>query len=125
MAEKQDIAMNQFQIVTDVMYIYGEKSDSGQGKIKKSDLHNALFQDRGLAPADDFNNATKIGTYHLNDVTRNAAHNPGVTYGVMVYFKALVYGIQIIFTLLGENNLWKRTVDQDGNWSPWSSVKFT
>ena len=25
MAEKQDIAMNQFQVVTDVEYIYGEK----------------------------------------------------------------------------------------------------
>lgn len=42
MAEKQDIAMNAFQIVTDVAYIYGEKSDSSQGKIKKSDLLTGL-----------------------------------------------------------------------------------
>ena len=42
MAEKQDIAMNAFQIVTDVAYIYGEKSDSSQGKIKKEDLANIV-----------------------------------------------------------------------------------
>lgn len=124
MAEKQDIAMNQFQVVTDADYVYVEKGNS-QGKIGKSDLFNAMFQDRGLAPADDFNNATKIGTYILNNSSKNAANNPGVTYGVMAYFKAIHFGVQIIFTLLGENNLWKRTVDQSGYWSPWSSVKFT
>lgn len=38
MAEKQDIAMNQFQIVTDAPYVYVELADGSQGKIKKSDL---------------------------------------------------------------------------------------
>lgn len=33
MAEKQDIAMNQFQVVTDVEYIYGETANGSQGKI--------------------------------------------------------------------------------------------
>ena len=37
MAEKQDIAMNQFQIVTDADYVYVEKGNN-QGKIKKSDF---------------------------------------------------------------------------------------
>ena len=37
MAEKQDIAMNAFQIVTDVAYVYGEKSNN-QNKIAVEDL---------------------------------------------------------------------------------------
>ena len=53
MAEKQDIAMNQFQMVTDAPYIYVELADGSQGKIKKSDLLNAMFQ-KGT-PVKDYN----------------------------------------------------------------------
>ena len=42
MADKQDIAMNQFQMVTDAPYIYVELADGSQGKIKKSDLANVV-----------------------------------------------------------------------------------
>lgn len=42
MAEKQDIKMNQFQIVSDAPYIYVELADGSQGKIKKTDLINLL-----------------------------------------------------------------------------------
>lgn len=45
MAEKQDIAMNQFQIVTDADYVYVEKGSS-QGKIKKSDLLSLILGTR-------------------------------------------------------------------------------
>ena len=37
MAEKQDIAMNQFPVVTDLSYVYGEKSNN-QNKIGIEDL---------------------------------------------------------------------------------------
>lgn len=41
MADKQDIAMNQFQMVTDAPYIYVELADGSKGKIKNSDCpHN-------------------------------------------------------------------------------------
>ena len=43
MAGKQDIAMNQFQIVSDAPYFYVEASDGSQGKIKKSDLISKLL----------------------------------------------------------------------------------
>lgn len=43
MAEKQDIAMNAFKVLTDVAYVYGEASDSSQGKIGKSDLMSLLL----------------------------------------------------------------------------------
>jgi len=42
-----DIAMNQFKVLTDVTYVYGEASDSSQGKIRKSDLLSKMFQYRG------------------------------------------------------------------------------
>lgn len=47
MAEKQDIAMNQFQTVTDADYVYVEK-ESSQGKIGKSDLISKLLAASGL-----------------------------------------------------------------------------
>lgn len=47
MAEKQDIAMNQFQVVTDADYVYVEKGNS-QGKIKS----NILFQNNALFKAE-------------------------------------------------------------------------
>ncbi len=43
MADKQDIAMNQFQMVTDAPYIYVELADGSQGKIKKSDLLSSVL----------------------------------------------------------------------------------
>jgi len=47
MAE-QDIKMNQFPVVTDADYVYVEKSDSSQGKIKKNDLISKLLAVSGL-----------------------------------------------------------------------------
>lgn len=52
MAEKQDIAMNQFQVVTDVEYIYGETANGSQGKIKMSDLFTRVFAYKGLLRED-------------------------------------------------------------------------
>ena len=52
MAEKQDIAMNQFQTVTDADYVYVEKGNS-QGKMKSNILfqNNALFKTELTIPA--------------------------------------------------------------------------
>ena len=43
-----DIAMNQFKMVTTAPYIYVELADGSQGKIKKSDLADILFNQVGL-----------------------------------------------------------------------------
>ena len=42
MAEKQDIAMNQFPVVTSMKYVYGEKTDSGQAKMELPSLSALL-----------------------------------------------------------------------------------
>lgn len=41
MEEKQDIAMNQFPVVTDLSYVYGEKSNN-QNKIAVEDLKQQM-----------------------------------------------------------------------------------
>lgn len=43
MAEKQDIKMNQFQVVTDAAYIYAEAANGSQVKIKKNPLVELKF----------------------------------------------------------------------------------
>ena len=42
MAEKQDIKMNQFPVVTSMKYVYGEKTDSGQAKMELPSLSALL-----------------------------------------------------------------------------------
>lgn len=83
MAEKQDIKMNQFQVVTDAPYIYVELADGSQGKIKKSDLveviraampvatqaskglmsNKGFFQGNTIEDIADYNNSIGAGTY--------------------------------------------------------------
>lgn len=41
MAEKHDIPMNAFQMVSDAPYVYVELADGSQGKIKEGDLFSS------------------------------------------------------------------------------------
>ena len=66
MAEKQDIAMNQFQVVTDAEYIYAEATNGSQVKIKKSDLLNAMFQKGSLAQ--NANDLVQTGIYRGGNI---------------------------------------------------------
>lgn len=59
MAEKQDIAMNAFQIVTDAEYIYAETANGSQVKIKKSDLIKLIAD--SLLIREPISISTKIG----------------------------------------------------------------
>lgn len=58
MAE-QDIAMNAFQIVTNVAYIYAEAANGSQVKIKKDTFLNGIMKEMSL-PRSDTNT---IGDY--------------------------------------------------------------
>lgn len=64
MAEKQDIAMNQFQVASDVSYVYGETANGSQAKISKSDLNKAL--PGNLATSITLN---KGESYNLNNIS--------------------------------------------------------
>lgn len=57
-----DIAMNQFQIVSDAPYVYVELADGSQGKIKKSDLKLQMYKTTTIKGG-DLNNVVEAGEY--------------------------------------------------------------
>ena len=59
-----DIAMNQFKVLTGVTYVYGEASDSSQGKIRKSNLLSGMFQYRGDV-SENYDNFIENGIYQI------------------------------------------------------------
>ena len=128
MAEKQDIAMNQFQIVTDADYVFVEKGKN-QGKIKKSDLLSSLFQGRGdvTSNLDDY---TTTGFYGIN----GGIYNTGVvSYGMLLVFNGTgVAGgglgnpiVQIAFNGYHPAVAMKIRVSWTDKWSDWKSVTLT
>ncbi len=125
MAEKQDIAMNQFQMVTDAPYIYVELADGSQGKIKKSDLLNAMFQ-KGT-PVKDYNLNTEIGIYYINVSVNGTINGPSnsISYGILFVLKGLNnYIVQIACSVTGLLNVFIRT-RTELTWSEWKSVNIT
>ena len=86
MAEKQDIAMNQFPVVTDLSYVYGEKSNN-QNKITVEYL------------------ARQIGLYHMAKV-----FSPGeelrlpFTSGLMIVQNRSSYHEKSVATLFTNKN---------------------
>ena len=125
MADKQDIAMNQFQMVTDAPYIYVELADGSQGKIKKSDLLNAMFQ-KGT-PVKDYNLNTEIGIYYINVSVNGTINGPSnsISYGILFVLKGLNnYIVQIACSVTGLLNVFIRT-RTELTWSEWKSVNIT
>jgi hypothetical protein len=125
MAEKQDIKMNQFQVVTDAPYIYVELADGSQGKIKKNDLLNAMFQ-KGT-PVKDYNLNTEIGIYYINVSVNGTINGPSnsISYGILFVLKGLNnYIVQIACSVTGLLNVFIRTRTELA-WSEWKSVNIT
>ena len=118
MAE-QDIAMNAFQIVTDVAYIYGEKSDSSQGKIKKGDLFNGLFMGKGVFEG-DVDELTQPGMYYINGKTQNV---PSGYSGLMVVFYFGRATIQIVYNVFNGEFRKRALLYNGGKWDTWSDWK--
>jgi len=98
MAEKQDIAMNQFPVVTSMKYVYGEKTDSGQAKMELPSL-SALLSIKG------------IGITSLNDLNEGLSvvyigktENSPIEYGVCIHVqrssKGDASGSQFIFQMV-------------------------
>ena len=118
MAEKQDIAMNEFPVVTDLSYLYGEKSNSSQVKIKVSDLLSSIFQYRG--PINDANIATNTGYYRINSGIQNMPYDG---FGILLVFKALDYILQIYSG--GSRILVRKASGDNVSWGDWKSVTLT
>ena len=120
MAEKQDIAMNQFQIVSDADYVYVEKGNS-QGKIKKSDLLSEVFQYRGsLSQYDD--TSLKIGFYiDLNNATGRPSNL--YEYGMLLVFP--IGNTMIFHVHIDTRSIINFRVYSSGKWAEWKSITLT
>ena len=126
MAEKQDIAMNAFKVLTDVTYVYGEASDKSQGKIKKSDLLGALFQSRGEVPSNGYNYCSKSGVYDIaKGVSLPDGPTYGVEYGVLMNIVGRLYAVQVIFEAFTSQRILFRFRSEVGVWYPWVTFSHT
>ena len=103
MAEKQDIAMNQFPVVTSMKYVYGEKTDSGQAKMELPSL-SAFIKGLGLSSLDDLNEAYKVLDEGLSAVYIGKTGNSPIDYGVCIHVqrssKGNASGSQFIFQMV-------------------------
>ena len=123
-----DIAMNQFQVVTDVAYVYGEKSDSSQGKIKKSDFFNLIPAYTKMYSASeevDCNSLpynSKVVCYKLVNGPVPNGYSFIVTTGYSPSWMA-----QIMSTIGGNGGIriFVRSFYNGSTWSEWKSVTLT
>lgn len=132
-----DIAMNAFQIVTDVAYVYGEKSDSSQGKIKKNVFIDIVkgyitsIRSKGGIPDSDLNNIYKnedpgISIY---DIVTGILNSPA-TYSFCINIQRSDKGIvtasqRIIQIVPGDNSINLRTGKGNGEkivYSSWRQI---
>ena len=112
MAEKQDIAMNAFQIVTDAEYIYAEATNGSQVKIRKSDLKLQMYKINTIKDG-DLNNVVEAGEYI---VWSTVANIPAYSfYWVKVIGSTDFVQIAISFSDLKE---YKRSC-VNGAWTQW------
>ena len=119
MAEKQDIAMNQFQVVTDVEYIYGETANGSQVKIKNSDLLNAMFQKGSLAQ--NANDLVQTGIYRGGNI-ENAPSND---ISAIIVFNASPYIIHFCLAMTTGRIYYRRSVNNGESWYSWLSINTT
>lgn len=113
-----DIAMNEFKVLTNMVYVYGEAPDTSQGKMKTADLLGALFQYRGSI--DDSNFATETGFYRISSEIQNMPYDG---YGIMLVFKAGSYILQIYSG--ASKILVRKSGDNGTTWIEWKSVTLT
>lgn len=116
MAEKQDIAMNAFKVLTDVTYLYGEAADSSQGKIKKSDLLSGVLKEMSLPRSatntiGDYDELDSGYGYYDNTYDTSGQYAPAQTSGIFIRFKVAYDASSTTLFLpimVGEPKLWYR-----------------
>mgnify|MGYP000162903903 CR=1 FL=1 len=139
MAEKQDIAMNQFQVVSDAPYIYVELADGSQGKIKKSDLVEVIRLampivtqiNKGLMPPNAIIYKGMLGANDLKDVDSSFGYAYGTKDGsntVGPYLSLNVadgYMFQLKVSVTADSLKFRAYHKDTDTWSSWKSISFT
>lgn len=123
-----DIAMNAFQAVTDVTYIYGEKSDSSQGKIKKGDFFNLIPAYTKMYSASEEVDCNSL-PYNSKVVCYKLVNGPipdGYSFIVTTGYSPS-WMTQIISTMEGNGGIriFVRSFYNGSTWSDWKSVTLT
>jgi len=107
-----DIAMNQFQIVSDAPYVYVELADGSQGKIKKSDLVEviraampvATMEEKGMASAGQ-------GIVEYRIVGEGSVDIPLPYYGIFLFVSEELVGSSLLFHLSYYKKDFKAVID--------------
>lgn len=115
-----DIAMNQFQIVTDADYVYVEKTDSGQAKMELPSLSALLsIKGIGITSLNDLNEAYKVLNEGLSIGYIGKTENSPIEYGVCIHVqrssKGDVSGSQFIFQMVSGGLTYIREGYSNGN----------
>ena len=120
--------MNAFQAVTDVTYIYGEKSDSSQGKIKKGDFFNLIPAYTKMYSASEEVDCNSL-PYNSKVVCYKLVNGPipnGYSFIVTTGYSPS-WMTQIISTMGGNGGIriFVRSFYNGSTWSDWKSVTLT
>lgn len=125
---KEDIPMNAFKLMADAAYIYGEASDSSQGKMKKSDLFKEVFQNRGkIQGGTDFNSIVTDGTYQYYIELGEVLNGPSLERLILVCFKSGSHISHLAINVHpGKYGIKYRTSHDSGKtWNSWKSISIT
>lgn len=124
----QDIPMNAFKLLADAAYIYGEASDSSQGKVKKSDLFKEVFQDRGkIQGGTDFNTILNDGIYQYYIELGEVINGPSLNRIILICFKSSSHIAHLAVNVHpGIYAIKYRTSHDYGKtWNSWKSISIT
>lgn len=120
MAEKQDIAMNQFPIWSSMDYVYVERGNS-QGKVHKSNFLSALVLGNKNEPYDC--NEIKSGCIICSSKWTNSPVNTIAILETVSYSKDwLIQRFSVPGSTL---RLYVRSFYNGSTWSDWKSVTLT
>ncbi len=117
MAERKDVPMNTFPVVTDTEYIYGELTDSTQVKIKKSNLLSLTFLDRGIFEG-DLNELRTAGMYYVTGKTIN---KPEGYSGLALVFKSSIGVVQMAYNIFTGVSAKRVLLYNNGKLDTWSN----
>lgn len=133
----QDIPMNAFKLLTDAAYLYGEATDSSQGKIEKDVFINIVkryitsIRSKGGIPDSDLNNIYKNEDSGISiyDIVTGILNSPA-TYSFCINIQRTDKGIvtasqRIIQIVPGDNSINLRMGKGDGEkivYSSWRQI---
>lgn len=128
----EDINMNEFSLIADAAYVYVEKSDGSQGKIRKNDFMALIKTELGYSylknnPNNEIEDCNAIanysnnGLYNVGEQTLNRPSNSNHRAILLVLSKNGYYYQEYIEVTTGKRYYRYYT----NSWSSWESINIT